>query len=536
MNAATPHTAATPFRILVADGISASGLEPLTRDERFQVVRVSTPDQLLSELPTAHGLLVRSKTRVDAELLQHALVLEVIGRAGVGVDNIDLEAATARGIPVLNAPAGNTISAAELTMALMLGLARGVPAADQALRSGTWSKTQGVELRGKTLGLVGAGRIGGEVARRCLAFGMRVLAYDPYLSAQRAEELNLEAADLDTVLGEADVISLHVPLTESTRGLIDAARLKALKPGVLLINVARGGVVDEDALAEALHAGTIAGAALDVYEHEPLQEGSPLRGAPNLVLTPHLGASTAEAQELVALEIADAVRLALLEGDLTRAVNAPAVGGETLRRLRPLLELGQRLGRVACALADGAMRRVEVRYAGASTEALRPLSQAVLAGVLQNVLGRDQVNFVNAGHLASGRGIDVSRSRTAARSDYAEFLEVVLETASEELRIGGTVLGEGHSRIVRIGPYRVDVRPTGTLLILKNQDVPGVIGKVGTLLGTLGVNIAEYHQARLAQGGDALAAVSVDGSVGRDTLQRLLEMPEITEARMVVLD
>ncbi|MEZ4416996.1 MAG: phosphoglycerate dehydrogenase [Gemmatimonadota bacterium] len=525
------------YRIVVADGIAASGLMPLTEDGHFEIVHAKGPrEAVIAALEGAHGLLVRSKTHVDAELLQAAKGLRVIGRAGVGVDNIDLGAATERGIPVLNAPAGNTISAAELTMALMLAVARGVPAADQALRAGTWAKTQGIELRGRVLGLVGAGRIGGEVAKRAIAFGMRVRVHDPYLSERRAEELGVRLGDLETVLREADVLSLHVPLTDATRGLIGAPELARMKPSAILVNVARGGVVNEAALADALRANRLAGAALDVYETEPLPPDSPLRDTPNLVLTPHLGASTSEAQERVALEIAEAVRAALLDGDLTRAVNAPAVGGETLKRLRPLLELGQKLGRVSCALANGAMRRVDVRYAGGSEDALRPLSQSVLTGILQNVLGRDQVNFVNAGHLATSRGIEVARSRTASRPDYSEFLEVVLETEHEELRIGGAVLGGGHSRIVRIGPYHVDVRPSGTLLILRNRDVPGVIGKVGTLLGSLGINIAEYHQARLAQGGEALAAVSVDGEVSRGVLARLLEVPEITDARTVALD
>jgi D-3-phosphoglycerate dehydrogenase len=322
------------FVVLATDKVSESGLAPLRDDERFEVVKIddSSDPAFAEALPRAHGLVVRSATKVGRALLDRASALRVVGRAGVGVDNIDLEVCTARGVAVCNAPAGNTVSAAELTLALMLGLMRQVPAADASVRRGEWARARfkGVELRGRTLGLVGAGRIGGEVARRARAFGMRVLAFDPYLTDERAEELRIERATLDEVIGGADVLTLHVPLTEDTRGMIDADALAAMPKGAYLVNVARGGIVDEAALVAALESGHLAGAALDVFEVEPLAEGSPLRHAPNLALTPHLGASTVEAQELVATEIAEALRAALADGDLSRALNSlrpgPAAG------------------------------------------------------------------------------------------------------------------------------------------------------------------------------------------------------------------
>ena len=525
------------FEVLVTDKVSGGALGALKQDARFQVVEVndSKDGKFTEALATAHGLIVRSATKVKGPMMDQAPELRVIGRAGVGVDNIDLVAATERGIAVLNAPAGNTVSAAELTMALILAMARRVAEADAAMRQGTWSKLQGVELRGRTLGLVGAGRIGGEVAKRCRAFGMDVIAYDPYLTDERAAELGVQRAELDDVLAKGDIVSLHVPLTEATKDMIGKATLARMKKGAFLVNVARGGVVDEAALAEALASGHIAGAALDVYVNEPLEKGSPLLGAPNILLTPHLGASTSEAQELVASEIAEAVRAALADGDLSRALNAPAIGGEALRALAPTFELGRALGNLGCALAPGGVQAVEVRYAGDSDDALKPLTAYVLIGLLQNVLGADQVNFVSAGHLAAQRGIRVARTQLTQRSDYAEYVEVVLQAEDGELRLAGALLGETHPRIVRIEDYRVDIVPAGALIVLKNHDVPGVIGRVGTILGDHDINIAEYHQARMSKGGQALAAIAVDGDVDAKVREALLELPEVSSAVVVRL-
>jgi len=418
------------FVVLATDKISSSGLAPLLQDERFEVVKVddSKSPEFDEALPRAHGLVVRSATKVRRDLLDRAPELLVVGRAGVGVDNIDLEACTARGIAVCNAPAGNTVAAAELTLALMLAAVRQVTAADASVRAGEWARArlQGAELRGRTLGLVGCGRIGGEVARRCRAFGMRVVAFDPYLTDERADELRVERTSLDEVVAQADVLSLHTPLTDDTRGMIDGQVIARMKSGGFLVNVARGGLVDEAALSRALVDGQLAGAALDVYAEEPLAADSPLREAPNLVLTPHLGASTLEAQELVATEIAEAVRAALADGDLSRALNAPSISGDLQRSLAPLFDLARRLGRMACALSKGAVEGLEVRYAGSSEDALRPVSTFVEVGLLENVLGKDQVNIVSASHLSQQRGIHVARTLLGGSPDYPEYIELVV--------------------------------------------------------------------------------------------------------------
>lgn len=531
---------AARFVVLATDKVSVSGLAPLTDDERFEVLRIddSGSADFLDALARAEGLVVRSATKVRGELLARAPRLRVVGRAGVGVDNIDLTACTARGIAVCNAPAGNTVSAAELTLALMLAMARRVPAADASVRSGAWarSKYQGVELRGRTLGLIGCGRIGGEVARRARAFGMRVVASDPYLTDERAEELRVERAELADVVACADVLSLHVPLTDDTRGMIGADALARMKPGAFVVNVARGGVVDEPALAEALVSGHLGGAALDVFEAEPLPDDSPLRSAPNLVLTPHLGASTSEAQELVATEIAEAVRAALADGDLSRALNAPSISGGVLRAYGPLFDLGRRLGRMACALAPGGVEGLEVRYAGSSEEVLQPLSAFVKVGLLENVLGKDQVNFVSAGYLAEQRGIEVARTLLGRQRDYPEYVELVVRGEGGTITLAGALLGDRHPRVVRIEDYHVDVVPEGSLIVLRNADVPGVIGRVGTLLGSHGINIAGYHQARREKGGEALAAISVDGEVPADVREALLALEEVSAAALVRLE
>ncbi|MFN8650960.1 MAG: phosphoglycerate dehydrogenase [Gemmatimonadales bacterium] len=522
------------YRVLVADKIAREGLTPLTTDSRFTLVEKPglKGEELAAAIAEADAVLVRSATKITRDALARAERLKVIGRAGVGVDTIDVDAATEKGVAVMNAPAGNTVSAAELALALLLSLIRKVPAADRSMREGKWDRSSfsGTELYRKTLGLIGAGRIGGEVARRARAFGMRVLAYDPYLSAEAAKGMGIELATLDTVLREADAISLHVPLTDSTRGILGPAQLDLLKPTAVIVNAARGGLVDEAALITRLKEGKLAGAAFDVFEQEPLPADHPLRAVPNVVLTPHLGASTEEAQLNVAIEIAEAVKLALLEGDFAGAVNAPLVGGDRLKRLRPLLDLATRLGRLAAALADGPITAAEVRYAGDGDDFLRPITSAAVIGLLEGAIGAPAVNVVNALHLARQRGIQVERTRADAAPDYANLIEVRIQAGATQTRAAGTLLGEGHPRLVRIGDFQVDVSPRGRLVVLRNRDVPGVIGRVGTLLGNAGINIAGYHQARVAAGGDALAAISVDAALPQAVLDALRALPEVRSA------
>ncbi|MGQ0560421.1 MAG: phosphoglycerate dehydrogenase [Gemmatimonadota bacterium] len=529
-----------PFKILIADAISADGLEPLRGDSRFELIERAglKGEDLARAIEPVNAVIVRSSTRITRDALKYAKALQVIGRAGVGVDNIDVDAATESGVAVLNAPSGNTISAAELTLALLLALVRRVPAADRSMRAGEWDRKSfnGSELYGKTLGLVGAGRIGSEVARRAHAFGMRIVVYDPYLTADRANALDMELAPLEDVLRRADVLTLHVPLTDATANLIGKKQLALMKPSAVIVNAARGGVINEQALYEALKQGQLAGAAIDVFEREPLPADDPLRSLPAVVLTPHLGAATAEAQQNVALEITQAVRSALIDGDLSSAVNAPAIGGEQMRKLRPLLALAERLGLLAAALSGGAPEKVEIRYAGELEDAMRPLTAAALIGILVEAVGRRAVNFVNALHLAQTRGIQVERSRTNTQRDYSEFIELRLSTQLQKTIVAGALLSELHSRVVRIDGYHVDVQPRGTIVVLRNRDVPGVIGRVGTLLGNSGINIGEYHQARLEAGGEALAAITVDGRIDAAVLDQLRALPEVIDIRQAQLD
>lgn len=527
------------FKVLVTDKIEAAGLGALNDDDRFEVIHEhdSTTESFMTALATAHALIVRSATKVTTELMEAAPALKVVGRAGVGVDNIDIPAATERGVAVMNAPAGNTISAAELTMALLLAVVRRVPAADQSTRAGEWARGRftGSELRGKALGLVGGGRIGSEVAKRARAFGMRVLLFDPFLPADRAREMGAEPLDLDELVAKADVISLHIPLTDETRGLFGLERLRSMKKGGVIVNVARGGVIDEPALAQVLAEGHLAGAALDVYAKEPLGEDSPLRGAPNLVMTPHLGASTGEAQERVAEEIAQGVASALADGDLSAALNAPGVGGEAMRSLAPLLELGNHLGRLAVSLAPAGIRQLKVRYSGAREEGLNLLPRHVLVGVLLPALGSDGVNVVNAALLAEARGIETQITQGPTRGDFAEQIELTVDTAKGALTLKAAFLGPGHPRLVGIDDFAISVEPHGSLLILRNRDVPGVIGRVGSLLGERGINIADYHQARREEGGLALAAIRLDGRVHAGLLNELRALPEVQSAHWVDL-
>jgi len=528
------------FKILVADKIAREGLAPLAGDVRFELVERPglKGDDLARAIAEADAVLVRSATKITRESLALATRLKVIGRAGVGVDTIDVEAATERGVAVMNAPAGNTVSAAELAFALLLSLIRKVPAADKSMKAGQWDRTSfgGIELNRKVLGLIGAGRVGGEVARRARAFGMKVLAYDPFLSPEAAAEMGAELTTLEQVLQAADVLSLHVPLTDKTRGMLGAEQLALVKPTAVIINAARGGVLDEAVLLDRLRSGTLAGAALDVFDQEPLPADHPLRALPNVVLTPHLGASTEEAQLNVAVEIAEAVRAALLDGDFSGAVNAPLVGGDRLRRLRPLLDLATRLGRLGAALAGPAVTDAEIRFTGAGDDLLRPLAAGLMIGVLERAVGAQAVNFVNALHLAKQRGVKVERTRVDGASGEADLIEVVIRSASGAVRVAGTLLAEGHPRIIRINDFRVDVAPRGVLLVLQNRDVPGVIGRVGTFLGDAGINIAAYHQARITAGGDALAVIGIDAELEPDTIGALSRLAEIRSVAQVSCD
>jgi D-3-phosphoglycerate dehydrogenase len=525
-------------RLVIADPLFAEGLDLLAAapdlviDDRSAGPR----DAVREALPGAVALIVRSRTKVDADLLAAADHLEVIGRAGVGVDNIDVEEATRRGIAVLNAPGGNTCSTAELTFALIMSAARRIPEADASVRGGRWDRKvlRGRQLLGQTLGVVGAGRIGSEVIRRARGFGMHVVAFDPYLTAERANDLGLEQLELEELLGRADIVTIHVPLTETTRSIIGEAEIEAMKDGAMLVNAARGGLVDEKALAEALSSGKLAAAALDTFETEPLPEDSPLRSAPNLVFTPHIGAATDQAQREVSREIAVAVLDALLSGDLGAALNAPYVSPSELGLATPVLDLARRLGVVLAELTQGRCERLDVRYAGPVEGVLRPLAAAALEGYLRSSVGR-RVNLVSAMTLAAERGIEVGRVRIGEVADYANYVELHSVSDGETTAVGGALLGEAHHpRIVRIEEFHVDVVPAAVLLVIRNRDVPGVIGDVGMILGKAGVNIAEYHLSRQAAGGEALGIIRIDGELSEDTLDALRSLEAVDEIRQVV--
>lgn len=529
------------FRVLVTDNVDPEGIALLRADAELQVDERPTlpPAELLEVIGEYDALIGRSATRITRELLERGTQLRVIGRAGVGVDNIDLARATELGIAVINAPGGNTVSVAELTFGVLLSLVRNIHTAAASMAGGAWDRSilGGTELRGRTLAIIGLGRIGSEIARRARTFGMRTIAYDPYVAASRFDELGAERADdLARALEQADVLSLHVPLTPETRDMIDAPELARLPPRAIVLNLARGGIIAEEALADAVRSGRIGGAALDVFAHEPLAPDHPLRGLPHVLLTPHLGASTAEAQQSVAMEACAAVRNALLTGDLSAALNAAGVGAGSWGRMRPLLDLADRLGRLGTALLPGAIGALELRYSGPREEAPRPLLFAALQGALHDVVDARAINLVNAQHVATERGIETASTHVEGRGEPGEEIELRLESGERAIRVGGALLGEVHGRITRIGAFRVDVAPRGTLVVLRNRDVPGVIGRVGTLLGEAGVNIAEYHQARLQAGGEALAAISIDSRIAPEVLEQLGSLPEVLDARQVEME
>jgi len=526
-------------RLVLADALAPEGVAILEADDRLHVEDYSERSraELEKGLAGAMGLIVRSGTEADAALIEAGDSLKVIGRAGVGLDNIDVEAATRRGIAVLNAPAGNTVSTAELAFALLLSAARRIPAADRSLRAERWDREahRGVQLAGKTLGVVGAGRIGVEVIRRARAFGMNVIVADPYLTDERACDLDVELMELDDMLPRVDFLTLHVPLNPDTAGLLNEERISRLQPHAILVNTARGGIVDEGALAKALAEGRLFGAAMDVYGVEPLPVEHPLRDAPNLVLTPHLGAATHDARREVAIEIAAAVRAALVDDDYSAAVNMPPYLPRDRERLRPVLDLAERLGSVLGEVTEAGVSEVSVRYGGEVQRGLRLICSAVLIG-LWRVRLDTSLNLINALPLARERGIRISRSRVSDVTGYRGMLEVSARAGEEVHVVTGGIESDGDLRLLRIDGYHVEVEPRGHLLIFKNRDEPGVVGDVGTRLGAAGVHIAEFHQARDLDAGESLAVLSLDEALTPDMLQGLRAIPAILYARGVRLD
>ena len=529
----------TPPKVLIADAISQRGVDELSRDGAIEaVVKTGLSEKELVDLiPDFSGLVVRSQTRVTAGVLNAGTKLRVVGRAGVGVDNVDVETATRCGIIVLNAPGGNTISTAEHAFSLLLSAARKIPQADANVRSKKWDKKnfEGVELYNKTLGVIGMGRIGSELSRRAIAFGMRVVAYDPYLSATRARSLQVELVDeLDDLLTSADFISLHTPLTAETRHILDAARLQRTKRGVRIINCARGGLIDENALLKALQDGHVAAAALDVFETEPLPADSPLRGALNLVLTPHLGASTAEAQESVGIEIAHSIRAALLEGTIRNAVNMPSLDAKTLAIIGPHLRFGEKLGRFLSQLASKRVETLNINYSGKVNEVdTTAITRSILKGFLQ-IAGGTEVNEVNAPSFAKTLGLEVSESRLSAPGDYTDMLELSAAGEGKTVSVGGAFFGVT-PRIISINSRPVEARPHGVVLVLENTDRPGMVGRVGTLLGGHGVNIATMSLSRNQAGGTAFTVLNLDTAPSEELLREIRASDDIHSAQVIQL-
>ena len=530
------------YRILVTDDIDPEGVQLLQAEPELVVDEVPTlpKPELLARIGDYDAIVGRSATRISNELLRQAKRLRVVGRAGVGVDNIALDTATELGIAVINAPAGNTIAVVELFFGVMIGLLRHLPSAAQSMREGRWDRSQllGTELKGQTLGIVGVGRIGSEIASRAQAFCMDVVGYDPYISDDRFRALRLRrAATLEALLQDADIVTVHTPLTEETKGLISRRELGLLRPGGIVANLARGGIVDDQALMAALESGHVRGAVLDVFQAEPLPADHPIRKAPNVVLTPHIGASTAEAQRNVAVDVCRSVRDALLKGELSRSINIASVslGDGRWREVQAALFVAQRAAAVARAiLADQglrAVRRLAIRAGSALVDAGDLLLAAASIGVLEGVIETDRLNLINARALAEARGLELSSSE--AQLGHPHAIEVSLSGGMQELAVAGVAAPDSAPRLTRIGSFHIDVTPRQTLIVLTNHDVPGVIGRVGTLLGSANVNIAEYHQARLAQGGEALAAISVDGGAHGEIRRKLLELPDVLTATVV---
>ena len=529
------------IKIFVADDVSDTGLGPL-RNAGFKVEkRVGLSGaELVEALQDSDGLIVRSETKVTSELIEQAPGLRVIGRAGVGVDNIDVPAATIRGVVVMNAPDGNTITTAEHTIALLISLARSIPQANSSLKAGRWERKKfiGVELQGKTLGIIGLGRIGRVVAGRARALGMAIIAYDPFIAQEQANDLEIELGTLEDVYRRADFLTVHTPLTNDTRGLIDRDVLSKMKQGARIINCARGGLIDEDALYEAIKSGAIAGAAIDVFNQEPPPADHPLLGLDEVIVTPHLGASTTEAQEGVAFTVAEQMRDFLLTGALRGAVNVPSVGMKELHVLQPYVALGERLGRFQAQLVDKPVSEVRIEFAGEIVEIdAAPVTRAFLSGLLRDVSAR--VNIVNAFLIAEERGIKVTTTyvRTAGESTPAIRTTIITDKSSHGL--AGTIFGYGdqkrEGRITEIDGFHLEATPKGHMLVMRNRDVPGVIGKVGTILGDGGVNISRFHLGRREPGGEAISVIETDASVEKETLQALRALDQVLSALPIEL-
>ena len=531
------------MKIVVAEKVSRKAVELLRTEPKWNVVECEpSRDKLLAELKDADALVIRSGVKVDAALLESAPRLQVIGRAGIGVDNVDIEAATKKGVMVMNTPGGNSVSVAEHTMALILALARSVPQANESMHAGRWEKKsfEGSELRGKVLGLIGLGRIGVEVVKRAKAFEAEIIAYDPYVPALVARDLGVGLVPMEELLRRSDYISLHSPVTPETVGIIGKAALRRVKKGVRIINCARGELVDEAALAEAMQSGQVAGAALDVFETEP-PRNSPLLALPQAVLTPHIAGSTAEAQEIVGFRIAEQLRDYLKYSVIQNAVNVPSLSVEEYRTLQPYLQLAERLGLFLAQISTGATSGVTIQYSGKLAQMNTNLVRnSVLKGLLNPVLA-EKANIVNAVAIAEERGIRIEELRN--QSQHIDSIRVLVKTSAHDSTVEGTALPGSSPRLVALDNISVELPLEGNLVVLKNLDVPGVVGRIGTILGKRGINIANFSLGRehsrnksSKKPREALAVVHVDEKVPDSVLKELGRIPAMTFVRAVKLD
>ncbi len=525
------------LKVLIADPISPKGVEAMAATGLLDphVKTGLTEEEVIQIIPEFAAVVVRSQTKITARILEAATQLKAVGRAGVGVDNVDVDAATKRGVIVMNTPGGNTVSTAEHAFSLLMTLARNIAQADASVRQGKWErkKFEGVELYGKSLAILGMGRIGSEIARRAIAFGMRVSAYDPYLSASRARSLQVELVDdIPTILSQADFVTLHMPLTKETHHMLNADSLAKAKKGVRIINCARGGLIDEKALLAAIEAGQVAGAALDVFEQEPPSPEDPLLTCSKMIFTPHLGASTAEAQEGVGIEIAEAIAAALIDGEIRNAVNMPNIDAKTLAIVGPYIDLGERLGRFLSQTAPKRCERLEIRTSGKVNESdTTPVSRAILKGFLE-AAGGHEVNQVNAPALAVTLGLDVKETRTSPKGEFTDLIEITAIAGDQTASVAGTFFGT-KPRIVMIGGRHVEAKPSGAILILENTDRPGMVGHIGTIMGKHSLNIGSMSLSRIQAGGTALTVLSLDTVPTPEALQELLTDPDILSAKAV---
>jgi len=525
------------MKVLVSDNLSTTGVDILKKESGIEV-DVNTglsKEELIKIIPAYDGLIVRSATKVVAEIIESAKNLKVVGRAGIGVDNIDLDAAGKKGIIVMNAPEGNIITTAEHTIALLLSMSRNIPQARSALKNKKWAPKEfmGVELFEKTLGIIGLGRIGSIVAERAHAFHMKIVVYDPYISPERAEKLGVELVELKDLLGRSDFLTLHTPGLAG-KPLLSKEEFAQMKPGIRIVNCARGSLIDDSALIEAIQSKIVAGAALDVYDKEPLNIESPLLQVDEIICTPHLGASTGEAQEKVAIAICDQIVDYLKYGNVRNAVNVPSIDAETLAKIKPYLILGEDLGNFISQLTDGPVTRVEIQYNGeVSTINVEPVTIAILKGLFNRSL--EGINMVNAPFIAKERGIEVQESKSNEVHEYTSTVQVKVTSKSITRQVTGSIFGKGDSRIVQFDDYHMEAVLSKNMLVLQNMDVPGVIGHLGNILGKNNLNIAGFHLGRQEEQGKAIAILNIDSPPTTETLRDLRDTSNILSVHSVTL-